>query len=68
MLAGSGALLNVFQQSSGMLETPLLCRQMLQSLNLLHRPTLDSLQYVHVFLVLRSPERDTVLQVWFHPC
>jgi len=37
---------------------------MLQFLNPVHGTSLDSLQYVHVSLILGSPELDTVLQVW----
>jgi len=40
---------------------PFLIGEMLQSLHHLCGPSLDSLQYVHVSLVLRSPELDTVL-------
>jgi len=39
---------------------------MLQSLHHLNGPSLDSLQYVHVSLVPRSPEMDIALQVWPH--
>lgn len=31
-------------------------------------PSLDSLQYVSVFHVLVSPNKDTVLQMQFHKC
>ncbi|KAK4806816.1 hypothetical protein QYF61_005612 [Mycteria americana] len=51
------------------LSPPLLICEVLQSLNHFHGPSLDSLQYVHVSLVLRSPELDTGLQdtcPWFH--
>ena len=41
---------------------------MLQSLNRLSGSSLDSLQYVHICLVLGSPELNTVLQVWPHQC
>jgi len=41
---------------------------MLQVLNPLCDPALDSLHYVHVSLVLRSPELDPALQVWPHQC
>ena len=37
---------------------------MFQSLSHLLGPALNSLQYVDVFLVLGSPELDTLLQVW----
>lgn len=30
--------------------------------------SLASLQSVHIFVVLRSTERDTALQVWTHQC
>jgi len=39
---------------------------MLQSLNHLCGRLLDSVQHVHISLVLRSPELATVLQVWPH--
>jgi len=42
---------------------PLLTRQMLQSLNHPHGSSLDSLQHVHVFIVLGNPELDTALQL-----
>ena len=42
--------------------------KMLQSLHHLGGPLLDSLQYVHVSLVLGSPALDTVLQMWPHQC
>lgn len=44
----------------------LLVRQMFQFLNYLCDPLLDSLQYVHVPLLLGSPEVDIVLQLWSH--
>lgn len=47
---------------------PFLTRKMFQFLYHLSVPQLDSLQYVCVFLVLRSPELDRVLQVWPHQC
>lgn len=34
----------------------------------LGEPTLDSLQYVHIFLVLGSPKLDPALQMWPHKC
>lgn len=46
----------------------LLVWKMLQSLNHLCGPFLDSLEYVHIFLVLGNPEPGTVLQVWHHQC
>ena len=41
---------------------------MLQYLNHLSSSSLDSLQYVHVSLVLGSPELDTLLQMWLLQC
>ena len=35
-------------------------------INHLHGPPLESLQYVHVFLVPENPELDTTFQVWPH--
>mgnify|MGYP001852875407 CR=1 FL=1 len=40
--------------------------EVLQPLNHFLGPMLDLLQSVHVSLVLRSPQLDTVLQVWPH--
>jgi len=45
---------------------PLLVREMLQALNHFCIPLLDSLQQFPVFLELKNPEMDTVLQVWPH--
>jgi len=41
---------------------------MLQSLNHLHCPPLDLLQYVHDFLELGSHELDLALQMWLQQC
>lgn len=40
--------------------------EMLQSLHQLCDLSLDSLQYVHVSLVLGSPELDSALHMWPH--
>jgi len=40
---------------------PFLIAEVLQSLNPLHGPSWYSFQYIHVSLVLRSPELDTAL-------
>jgi len=50
------------------LSQPFLIREMLQSLNHVCGPLQDSLWYVPVSLVLRSPDLDTVLQLWPHQC
>ena len=47
---------------------PFLTGQMPQSLNHLYGLLLDSLHYVHVSLVLRSPELATRFQMWSHQC
>lgn len=46
----------------------LIAWEMLQSLNKLFGPFLDSLQYAHVCLVLGSPALGTALQAWPHQC
>ena len=45
------------------LSQPVFVREMLQSSGHLCGPPLDSLQQLHVLLVLAAPELDTVLQV-----
>ena len=45
-----------------------LIREMLESLNYLCGPLLDSLYRMNVSLVLGSPELDTILRVWPHQC
>lgn len=42
--------------------------QMLHSLNHLHGHFLHSLQYVHVLLLVGSPELGTVLALKSHQC
>jgi len=59
---------SLLQAEESQLSHLLLIGDILQSLNHLYGPSLDSLQYVHVSLVLGSPELDTVLQVWRHQC
>ena len=46
------------------LPQPFLIGEMTQTLNCCCGPSLDPLHYVHVSLVLGSPELDTALQVW----
>ena len=41
---------------------------MLKSPNCLCGPSLDCLRYVHVSLLLGSPELGTALQLWSHQC
>ena len=55
---------SLLQAEQPQLFQPFLTGEMLQSLHHLSGPSLDSLQYVHISLVLGSPALDTVLQVW----
>jgi len=55
----------LLQAEESQLSQPLLTGEMLQSMNQLCGPLLDSLQYVYV---LRNPELDSVIQVWLHQC
>jgi len=52
------------QAEQSQLPQSLLVCQIIQAPNHLHGPSLGSLQYVHVLLVLGSPEMDTALQMW----
>ncbi|KAJ7401265.1 hypothetical protein BTVI_97626 [Pitangus sulphuratus] len=45
---------------------PFLMEEVLHPSDHLHGPPLDSLQQVHVFLVLRTPDLDAALQVFIH--
>jgi len=60
--------LRLLQAEQSQLPQPFIMGEMLQSLNHLCGPLLDSLQHVHVCLVLRNPELDTELQAWPHQC
>jgi len=59
---------SVFQVKQSQPCQPFFVYQILQTLNHLDGPSLESLQEAHVSLVLRSPGLDTVLQVWPHQC
>lgn len=50
------------------LPQPLFAHPVVQAPDQLGEPTLDSLQYVHVFLVLESPKLDSAPQVQAHKC
>jgi len=52
----------LLQAEQSQISQPFFIWEMLQSLYHLCRASLDSLQYVHVSLVLGNPELDTVLQ------
>jgi len=58
----------LFRRLSRHSSQPLLLCPVLQDLEHLGDPSQDFLKYAHVFLVLGSPELDTVLQQWFHKC
>ncbi|KAK4813930.1 hypothetical protein QYF61_003000 [Mycteria americana] len=47
---------------------PLLIRLVLQTLYHLRCPSLDTLQHLNVFLVVRGPKLNTVFEVWPHQC
>ncbi|GAB0186314.1 hypothetical protein GRJ2_001096700 [Grus japonensis] len=47
---------------------PLLIRLVLQTLHQLCCPSLDTLQHLNVFLVVRGPKLNTVLEVRPHQC
>ena len=57
---------SLFQAKETQLHQPFLIREMLCSLNHLCGPVLDSLKQFPVLLELRSPELDTVFQMWSH--
>lgn len=59
---------SLLQAKQLQLSQPLLVWHMLHSLNYLCDPSLNLLQYVHVSLVLGSPEPDTALEVRSHEC
>ena len=58
--------LSLLQAEQFQLSQPFFIGEVLQHLHHLCGPLLDSLQSVHVSVVLRSPELDTALQVWPH--
>ncbi|KAK4814467.1 hypothetical protein QYF61_018985 [Mycteria americana] len=57
-----------FQAKQPQFPQPLLIRLVLQTLHQLHCPSLDTLQHLNVFLVLRGPKLNTVFEVQPHPC
>ena len=59
---------SLLQEEHSQLSQPLLRGEMLRFLHCLHGPSLDLLRYVHVSLVLGSPELETGLQVQPHQC
>ena len=60
------AVLGRVQPAGHGLDMPFFTGEMLQALYSLCGPLLDSLQQFPVFLVLRSPILDRVLQMWSH--
>ncbi|KAK4814532.1 hypothetical protein QYF61_022021 [Mycteria americana] len=56
------------QAKQSPLPQPLLIRLLLQTLHQLHCPSLDTLQHLNVFLVVRGPKLNTVFEVWPHQC
>ncbi|KAK4830334.1 LOW QUALITY PROTEIN: hypothetical protein QYF61_010098 [Mycteria americana] len=54
---------SLLQAEQPHLSQPVLVAEVLQPLDHFHGPPLDLLQQLHVFLVLRAPELDAVLQV-----
>lgn len=59
---------SLLQAEQSQLSPPFLTREMLHSLHHLCSLSLDSLQYVHLFLVLGSPEMDSALRLWPYQC
>ncbi|KAK4810863.1 hypothetical protein QYF61_008835 [Mycteria americana] len=57
---------SLLQAEQPQLSQPVLVGEVLQPSDHLHGPPLDSLQQLHVLLVLRAPELDAVLQVRSH--
>lgn len=47
---------SLLQAKQTQLLQPFLTQEMIQAFDHLHSPSLDSLQYIHIPLVLRSPE------------
>lgn len=56
------------QAEHSQLSQSLFVCQIIQALNCPYSPLLGSLQYVHVLLVLWSPEMDAALQMWPPQC
>ncbi|KAK4832249.1 hypothetical protein QYF61_021601 [Mycteria americana] len=57
-----------FQAKQPQLPQPLLRRLLLQTLHQLCCPSLDTLQHLHVFLVVRGPKLNTAFEVRPHQC
>jgi len=57
---------SLLQAEQSQLSQPFLIGEMHRTLHHLHGPLLNSIQYVHVRLVLRSPELDATVRVWPH--
>ncbi|KAK4810857.1 hypothetical protein QYF61_008829 [Mycteria americana] len=57
---------SLLQAEQPQLSQPVLVGEVLQPSDHFHGPPLDSLQQLHVLLVLRAPELDAVLQVRSH--
>ncbi|KAK4820816.1 hypothetical protein QYF61_007210 [Mycteria americana] len=56
------------QAKQSQLPQPLLIRLLLQTLHQLHCPSLDTLQHLNVFLVVKGPKQNTVFEVRPHHC
>ncbi|KAK4824684.1 hypothetical protein QYF61_017408 [Mycteria americana] len=57
-----------FQAKQPQFPQPLLIRLVLQTLHQLHCPSLDTLQHLHVSLVVGGPKLNTVFEVRPHQC
>ncbi|KAK4814103.1 hypothetical protein QYF61_008198 [Mycteria americana] len=57
-----------FQAKQPQLPQPLLIRLLLQTLHQLHCPSLYTLQYLNIPLVVGGPKLNTVFEVWPHQC
>ncbi|KAK4812678.1 LOW QUALITY PROTEIN: hypothetical protein QYF61_012188 [Mycteria americana] len=56
------------QAKQSQLPQPLLIRLLLQTLPQLRCPSLDTLQYLNIPLVVGGPKLNTVFEVWPHQC
>ena len=59
---------SLLQPRQSQLPEPFLLRLVLQTLRQLHCPSLDMLRCFNVFLVVRGPKLNTILEVWYHEC
>ncbi|KAK4818444.1 hypothetical protein QYF61_013131 [Mycteria americana] len=57
-----------FQAEQPQVPQPLLIRLVLQTLHQLRCPSLDTLQYLNIPLVVGGPKLNTVFEVWPHQC